>query len=141
MRLFLSFSDSFTFIFFYQKLVAKIELLNFCTALCFGICLGLCVFFLLTLPINGHLALVPLFCVILSFFYVFKYGIFLFENYFSIFSLKIFAHIVFIILGFCLALCYIIFCLIYQLYVFDDYDFLGKNFGIPSYKQGLNFLF
>lgn len=45
------------------------------------------------------------------------------------------------LLGICAGLAYIFFCLYYQLYIFDNYDFLGKFYNIPSYKRPLNFIF
>ncbi len=49
----------------WKKVISRIESLDFINTFYFGIAFSLCVFFLLTLPLDGHLALVPLLCVLL----------------------------------------------------------------------------
>ncbi|HIF9900728.1 TPA: hypothetical protein ACX8L4_001974, partial [Campylobacter coli] len=119
---------------------SKIESLDFINTFYFGIAFSLCVFFLLTLPLDGHLALVPLLCVLFSFVFVFKFIYFCFKKI-SYFTWKKLIFIITTLLGICAGLAYIFFCLYYQLYIFDNYDFLGKFYNIPSYKRPLNFIF
>ncbi len=54
----------------WKKVISKIESLDFINTFYFGIAFSLCVFFLLTLPLDGHLALVPFYvcCLVLSLF-------------------------------------------------------------------------
>ncbi|EAK4511217.1 hypothetical protein C3783_06055, partial [Campylobacter coli] len=93
-----------------------------------------------TLPLDGHLALVPLLCVLFSFVFVFKFIYFCFKKI-SYFTWKKLIFIITTLLGICAGLAYIFFCLYYQLCIFDNYDFLGKFYNIPSYKRPLNFIF
>lgn len=124
----------------WKKVISKIESLDFINTFYFGIAFSLCVFFLLTLPLDGHLALVPLLCVLFSFVFVFKFIYFCFKKI-SYFTWKKLIFIITTLLGICAGLAYIFFCLYYQLYIFDNYDFLGKFYNIPSYKRPLNFIF
>ena len=40
-----------------------------------------------------------------------------------------------IIFGFCLGIVFFICCVVFQFYVFDRYDFIGRNYGIPYHKK------
>lgn len=42
-----------------------------------------------------------------------------------------------IIIGFCLGIVFFICCVVFQFYVFDRYDFIGRNYGIPYHKKVL----
>lgn len=106
----------------WKKVILKIESLNFINTFYFGIAFSLCVFFLLTLPLDGHLALVPLLCVLFGFVFVFKFIYFCFKQI-SHFTWKKLILIFTFVSGVCVGLIYIFFCLYYQLHVFDDYDF------------------
>ncbi len=108
----------------------------------FGVCLALVVAFSLTglpatLYLSNQIFMIPWFVIWESFVIVSIMCNTFFRNISKLNVSLVLVSSLKIIFGFCLGVVFFIFCIAFQFSIFDKYDFTGKNYGIPSYKQVL----
>lgn len=111
----------------------------------FGVCLALVVAFSLTglpatLTLSNQIFMIPWFVIWESFIIVGIMCNTFFRNTPKLNASIVLVSSLTIIFGFCLGVVLFIFCIAFQAFqfsIFDKYDFTGKNYGIPPYKQVL----
>lgn len=108
----------------------------------FGVCLALVVAFSLTglpatLTLSNQIFMIPWFVIWESFIIVGIVCNTFFRNTPKLNASIVLVSSLTIIFGFCLGVVLFIFCIAFQFSIFDKYDFTGKNYGIPPYKQVL----
>ena len=108
----------------------------------FGICLALVVAFSLTglpatLCLSNQIFMIPWFVIWESFVVVSIVCDAFFRNMPTLNASIVLFSSLKIIIGFCLGIVFFICCVVFQFYVFDRYDFIGRNYGIPYHKKVL----
>ncbi len=108
----------------------------------FGVCLALVVAFSLTglpatLYLSNQIFMIPWFVIWESFVIVSIVCNTFFRNISKLNVSLVLVSSLKIIFGFCLGVVFFIFCVAFQISIFEKYDFTGKNYGIPSHKKVL----
>ncbi|BDB64621.1 hypothetical protein T36_1078 [Helicobacter cinaedi] len=108
----------------------------------FGVCLALVIAFSLTglpatLYLSNQIFMIPWFVIWESFVIASIMCNTFFRNMPKLNASIVLVSSLKIIFGFCLGVVFFIFCVAFQISIFEKYDFTGKNYGIPSYKQVL----
>lgn len=108
----------------------------------FGVCLALVVAFSLTglpatLTLSNQIFMIPWFVIWESFVVVSIVCDAFFRNMPTLNASIVLFSSLKIIIGFCLGIVFFICCVVFQFYVFDRYDFIGRNYGIPYHKKVL----
>ena len=108
----------------------------------FGVCLALVVAFSLTglpatLCLSNQIFMIPWFVIWESFVVVSIVCDAFFRNMPTLNASIVLFSSLKIIIGFCLGIVFFICCVVFQFYVFDRYDFIGRNYGIPYHKKVL----
>ena len=108
----------------------------------FGVCLALVVAFSLTglpatLLLSNQIFMIPWFVIWESFVVVSIVCDTFFRNMPTLNASIVLFSSLKIIIGFCLGIVFFICCVVFQFYVFDRYDFIGRNYGIPYHKKVL----
>lgn len=108
----------------------------------FGVCLALVVAFSLTglpatLLLSNQIFMIPWFVIWESFVVVSIVCDAFFRNMPKLNVSIVLVSSRKIIFGFCLGIVFFICCIAFQVYVFDRYDFIGRNYGIPYHKKVL----
>ena len=108
----------------------------------FGVCLALVVAFSLTglpatLCLSNQVFMIPWFVIWESFVVVSIVCDAFFRNMPTLNASIVLFSSLKIIIGFCLGIVFFICCVVFQFYVFDRYDFIGRNYGIPYHKKVL----
>ena len=108
----------------------------------FGVCLALVVAFSLTglpatLCLSNQIFMIPWFVIWESFVVVSIVCDTFFRNMPTLNASIVLFSSLKIIIGFCLGIVFFICCVVFQFYVFDRYDFIGRNYGIPYHKKVL----
>lgn len=108
----------------------------------FGVCLALVVAFSLTglpatLTLSNQIFMIPWFVIWESFVVVSIVCVAFFRNMPTLNASIVLFSSLKIIIGFCLGIVFFICCVVFQFYVFDRYDFIGRNYGIPYHKKVL----
>ena len=108
----------------------------------FGVCLALVVAFSLTglpatLLLSDQIFMIPWFVIWESFVVVSIVCDTFFRNMPTLNASIVLFSSLKIIIGFCLGIVFFICCVVFQFYVFDRYDFIGRNYGIPYHKKVL----
>lgn len=108
----------------------------------FGVCLALVVAFSLTglpatLTLSNQIFMIPWFVIWESFVVVSIVCDTFFRNMPTLNASIVLFSSLKIIIGFCLGIVFFICCVVFQFYVFDRYDFIGRNYGIPYHKKVL----
>ena len=108
----------------------------------FGVCLALVVAFSLTglpatLCLSNQIFMIPWFVIWESFVVVSIVCDAFFRNMPTLNASIVLFSSLKIIFGFCLGVVFFICCVVFQFYVFDRYDFIGRNYGIPYHKKVL----
>ncbi|WP_304149119.1 hypothetical protein [Helicobacter bilis] len=108
----------------------------------FGVCLALVVAFFLTglpatLSLSNQIFMIPWFVIWESFVVVSIVCDAFFRNMPKLNVSIVLVSSLKIIFGFCLGIVFFICCVVFQFYVFDRYDFIGRNYGIPYNKKVL----
>ena len=108
----------------------------------FGVCLALVVAFSLTglpatLTLSNQIFMIPWFVIWESFVVVSIVCDTFFRNMPKLNVSIVLVSSLKIIFGFCLGIVFFICCVVFQFYVFDRYDFIGRNYGIPYHKKVL----
>ena len=108
----------------------------------FGVCLALVVAFSLTglpatLCLSNQIFMIPWFVIWESFVVVSIMCDAFFRNMPTLNASIVLFSSLKIIFGFCLGVVFFIFCVAFQISIFEKYDFTGKNYGIPSHKKVL----
>lgn len=108
----------------------------------FGVCLALVVAFSLTglpatLLLSNQIFMIPWFVIWESFVVVSIVCDAFFRNMPTLNASIVLFSSLKIIIGFCLGIVFFICCVVFQFYVFDRYDFIGRNYGIPYHKKVL----
>ena len=108
----------------------------------FGVCLALVVAFSLTglpatLCLSNQIFMIPWFVIWESFVVVSIMCDAFFRNMPTLNASIVLFSSLKIIIGFCLGIVFFICCVVFQFYVFDRYDFIGRNYGIPYHKKVL----
>ncbi|MCI7412080.1 hypothetical protein [Helicobacter bilis] len=108
----------------------------------FGVCLALVVAFSLTglpatLSLSNQIFMIPWFVIWESFVVVSIVCDAFFRNMPKLNVSIVLVSSLKIIFGFCLGIVFFICCVVFQFYVFDRYDFIGRNYGIPYNKKVL----
>lgn len=108
----------------------------------FGVCLALVAAFSLTglpatLSLGNQIFMIPWFVIWESFVVVSIVCDAFFRNMPKLNVSIVLVSSLKIIFGFCLGIVFFICCVVFQFYVFDRYDFIGRNYGIPYHKKVL----
>lgn len=108
----------------------------------FGICLALVVVFSLTglpatLTLSNQIFMIPWFVIWESFVVVSIVCDAFFRNTPKLNTSIVLVSSLKIIFGFCLGIVFFIFCIAFQISIFERYDFTGRNYGIPFHKRVL----
>ncbi|WP_285819087.1 hypothetical protein [Helicobacter bilis] len=108
----------------------------------FGVCLALVVAFSLTglpatLLLSNQIFMIPWFVIWESFVVVSIVCDAFFRNMPTLNASIVLFSSLKIIIGFCLGIVFFIFCVAFQISIFEKYDFTGKNYGIPFHKKVL----
>lgn len=108
----------------------------------FGVCLALVVAFSLTglpatLLLSNQIFMIPWFVIWESFVVVSIVCDAFFRNMPTLNASIVLFSSLKIIIGFCLGVVFFIFCVAFQISIFEKYDFTGKNYGIPFHKKVL----
>ena len=106
----------------------------------FGVCLAIVVAFFLTglsatLTLSNQIFMIPWFVIWESFVVVSIVCDAFFRNMPKLNVSIVLVSSLKIIFGFCLGIVFFICCIAFQFYVFDRYDFIGRNYGIPYNKK------
>lgn len=108
----------------------------------FGVCLALVVVFSLTglpatLTLSNQIFMIPWFVIWESFVVVSIVCNAFFHNTPKLNTSIVLVSSLKIIFGFCLGIVFFIFCIAFQISIFERYDFTGRNYGIPFHKRVL----
>lgn len=108
----------------------------------FGVCLAIVVAFFLTglsatLTLSNQIFMIPWFVIWESFVVVSIVCDTFFRNMPKLNVSIVLVSSLKIIFGFCLGIVFFICCVVFQISIFEKYDFTGKNYGIPSHKKVL----
>ncbi|WP_281651536.1 hypothetical protein [Helicobacter bilis] len=108
----------------------------------FGACLAFIIAFSLTglpatLTLSNQIFMIPWFVIWESFVVVSIVCDAFFRNMPTLNASIVLFSSLKIIFGFCLGIVFFICCVVFQFYVFDRYDFIGRNYGIPYHKKVL----